>query len=260
MSDHIIHPTPYPDVNAVLDQLLSGVQDILGEHFVGLYLYGSLASGDFNLETSDIDFLVVTADELPPEIIPSLEEMHARLTASPLKWAAKLEGTYIPRHAIRRYNRNNLARPCINEGRFYLAGQGSDWVIQRHIIREQGVVVAGPAPQTLIDPVSAKDIQWSVLAFLRGWWAPMLKEPKRLQSSEYQAYAVVTMCRVLYTLQIGTIASKPVAARWAQESLDQRWAGLIEEALSWRPGVTMDKFDDTLDFIRYAVESGREFD
>ena len=259
MSEQIIHPTPYPDVNAVLDHLLSGVQAILGELFVGLYLYGSLASGDFNLETSDIDFLVVTADELPPEMIPALEEMHARLTASPLKWAAKLEGTYIPRQAIRRYDPNDLARPCINEGRFYLAGQGSDWVIQRHIIREQGVVVLGPAPQTLIDPVPAKDIQWAVLAFLRGWWAPMLEQPKRLQSSEYQAYAVVTMCRILYTLQIGTIASKPVSARWAQETLDQRWTGLIEEALRWRPGVTMDKFDETLDFIRYAVESGREF-
>lgn len=39
MSNHIIHPTPYPDVNAVLHKLLSAVQAILGEQFVGLYLY-----------------------------------------------------------------------------------------------------------------------------------------------------------------------------------------------------------------------------
>ena len=29
-------PTPYPEVNAVIDLLLSGVQEILGDHFIGL--------------------------------------------------------------------------------------------------------------------------------------------------------------------------------------------------------------------------------
>ena len=40
-------PTPYPEVNTVLLDLLSQLQAILGDRFVGLYLYGSLASGDF---------------------------------------------------------------------------------------------------------------------------------------------------------------------------------------------------------------------
>ena len=74
------------------------------------------------------------------------------------------------------------------------------------MIREQGVVLAGPAPRTLIDPVTPQDIRWAVLAYLNVWWAPMLDEPQRLYSSEYQAYAVVSMCRVHYTLQYETIA------------------------------------------------------
>ncbi len=254
MSDSIIHPTPYADVNAVLSELLAGVRVVLAEHFLGLYLYGSLASGDFNPETSDIDFLVVTTDEIPAEMISELELMHMRLMSSDLKWAIKLEGAYIPQQAIRRYGINNLPRPCINEGKFYLAPQGSDWIIQRHIIREQGVVLAGPAPRTLIDPVEPKDIRWSVLAYLNEWWAPMLDKPKRLHSSEYQAYAIVTMCRTLYTLQHGTIASKPVSARWAQERLGEDWVGLIEQGLAWRPGVEMERFNETVDFIRYTVE------
>jgi predicted nucleotidyltransferase len=89
-------PTSYPDVNAVLDALLSSAQIILGDYFVGLYLYGSLSSGDFDPLRSDIDFVVVTTDQLPEELISALEEMHARLWASGLKWVAKLEGTYIP--------------------------------------------------------------------------------------------------------------------------------------------------------------------
>ena len=35
----------FPEVCAVLDGLLQGVKSILGEQFVGLYLYGSLAIG-----------------------------------------------------------------------------------------------------------------------------------------------------------------------------------------------------------------------
>jgi predicted nucleotidyltransferase len=260
MAAHVIHPTPYPDVNAVLNVLLSSVQTILGDHFIGMYLYGSLASGDFNPETSDIDFLVVTADEIPDEMVRDLEAMHIRLMSSDLKWAIKLEGAYIPQHAIRRHVPNNLPRPCINEGSFYLAPQGSDWIIQRHIIREQGVVLAGPTSRTLIDPVEPKDIRWAVLAFLNEWWAPMLEEPKRLHSSEYQAYAIVTMCRVLYTLEHGTIVSKPVSARWAQEALGEDWAGLIEQALAWRHDEQLDKFNKAVDFIRYTVERGQQFE
>jgi hypothetical protein len=41
-------PTPYPDVNAILNVLLAAVRAILGNQFVGFYLYGSLASGDFD--------------------------------------------------------------------------------------------------------------------------------------------------------------------------------------------------------------------
>ena len=260
MSPHIIHPTSHPDVNAVLHVLLSDVQTVLGEHFVGMYLYGSLSSGDFDPRRSDIDFLVVTAGELPDEMVSELEVMHARITASGLKWAAKLEGSYIPRDALRRYDPTAAPCPTINEGRFYLAPHGSDWIIQRHIIREDGIVLAGPAPQTLIDPIPPDDLRGAVLGILREWWAPMLRDPDRLLSSEYQAYAVLTMCRVLHTLQYGTIASKPVAARWAQDLLGERWGILIARSLAWQPGVNLDSLNETLDFIRYTLERSQQLE
>jgi predicted nucleotidyltransferase len=51
------NPTPYADVNQLLEQLLSSLQTILGKKLVGLYLYGSLVTGDFDHECSDIDLL-----------------------------------------------------------------------------------------------------------------------------------------------------------------------------------------------------------
>ncbi|MGQ9631818.1 MAG: aminoglycoside adenylyltransferase domain-containing protein [bacterium] len=261
MVAHFTHPTPYPDVNAVLHILLSSVQTILGDRFIGMYLYGSLASDDFDPQRSDIDFVVVTADELPDEILLALEAMHSRITASGLKWATKLEGSYIPQRALRRYDPTDAPCPYINEGSFRVGRQGSDWVIQRHIIREQGVVVAGPAPQTLIDPVQPNDLRRAVLGFLREWWSPMLHSPDpRLHGSEYQAYAVLTMCRALYTLQYGTVVSKSVAARWAREALGERWATLIERALSWQHDTQSDNMGETLDFIRYTLERSQQLE
>jgi len=259
MSAHTTPPTPYPEVNAVLHGLLSGVQTILGNHFTGMYLHGSLASGDFDPQRSDIDFVVVTAGELPGEMLPALAAMHARLAASGLKWAKRLEGTYIPQQALRRYDPAHAQHPSIGvDWSFGVDHQGSDGVIQRHILREQGVVVAGPAPQTLIDPVRPNDLRRAVLATLHEWWSQQLENPVRLDSREYQAYAVLTMCRALYTLQYGTIVSKPVAAQWAQEALGERWARLIERALAWRHDDELEDMPETLDLIRYTLEFSQQ--
>lgn len=251
------HPTPYPDVNIVLNMLLSNIKAALGDQFVGMYLYGSLASGDFNPETSDIDFVVVTADELPDDTIAGLAAMHARIATGGLKWAAKLEGSYLPQRVLRRYApTDDTPWPTLNEGRFYLAPHGFDWVIQRHILREQGVVVAGPPPQPMIDPVRPNDLRQAVRELVQAWWAPMIQNPVRLERSEYQAYAILSMCRALHAMRYGVIVSKPFAARWARQELGASWAIVIERALAWRPGVRLDSLREAIDLIRYTIECG----
>jgi predicted nucleotidyltransferase len=250
-------PTPYPEVNQLLQVFLAQVQAVLGERFVGLYLYGSLASGDFAPARSDIDFLVVTSDDLPVENVSALESMHARLWAGGSKWALKLEGTYITRAALRRYDSKAGPFPCVNEGKFYLAHHAIDWVLQRHILRESGVGVAGPDIRPLIEPVSQSDIRAAVRGYLREWWQPMLDNPERLHSRAYQAYATLSMCRALYTLQYGHVASKTASARWAQEIFGDHWMALIERALDWPGGEQVDELIETLDFIKFCITQAK---
>jgi hypothetical protein len=163
--------------------------------------------------------------------------------------------------ALRRYDPGRASYPHLGvDGHFEVEQHGSDSVVQRHTLREQGVVVSGSSLQTLIDPVQPNDLRQAVLELLREWWLPQLHNPVRLRSSEYQAYAVLTMCRTLYTLQHGIVVSKPVAARWAQEALDARWAGLIEQALAWRSDAQSDNLTETLGFIRHTLERSPQFE
>ncbi len=264
---HATHPTPYPAINALLHVLLSDVRTVLEDHFVAMYVHGSVASGDFAPQRSDVDFVVVTADRLPDEMLPALEAMHARISASGLKWATRLEGSYVPQQALRRYDPTRAHHPALRvDGSFAVDHHGIDWVIQCHVIREQGVVLAGPAPRILIDPIRPDELRRAALATLQEWWSPMLRDPARLHSSEYRAYAVLTMCRALYTLQHGTVAPKPVAARWAQEELGERWRATIERALAWPHGAQsddvdeIDEMDETLGLIRYTIERSQQFE
>lgn len=252
-----LHPTPYPDINEILGILLASAKEVLREKFVGMYLYGSLSSGDFDPAASDIDFLAVTTDLLTPDTIIELESMHAHLWNARLKWAEKLEGSYIPKEHLRRYEGSEIGYPTVNEGRFYVAPHGSDWIIQRHIVREGGVVLAGPDPKTLIDPVGLDDIRRAIMGILHEWWFPMLDDPSWLKKhgSEYHAYAILTMCRALHALEHGVILSKSAAASWAQGELGDKWLKMIEGSLATRTGArNFELYEHALELIRYTMD------
>jgi hypothetical protein len=252
MSVHIPQPTPHQDINDVLNLVLYNMQALLGDHLVGLYLGGSLALGDFNPQRSDIDFVAVTVDELPPETIEALEEMHTRLWATGAKWAMKLDGSYVPQQVFRCWTSDHAPCPFVEADSFQVTNQGSA-VIQRHIIRQHGVVVAGPSPYTLIDPVGADDLRNALWDMLEKWWRPLLDDPVWIQQSQEQPFAILTMCRALYTLEHGVVASKPVAAQWGQQTIGEQWTKLIKWALAWPYDTQSNHLASTLSLIRYTL-------
>jgi hypothetical protein len=239
----------------VLRLLAAEVRGALGEQLVGVYLYGSLAAGGFEPGRSDVDVLVVTEGRLGEERLAALEAAHARLQESGLHWVTRLEVSYIPRDALRRYDPEDAVYPALRmDGTFGHDRHGSDWVLQRHVIRERGIALLGPEPRALVDAVSPEQIRWAARETLREWWAPQLDDQSRLHSDEYQAYAILTMARALYTLQHGDVAPKAVAARWAQETLGPRWSSLVARAQAWRHGSVLDALDETLALIRYTLD------
>lgn len=253
-------PTPLPDVNAVLQELLAGARATLGCQFAGFYLHGSLAGGDFNPKRSDVDFVVVTKDVLPESTVAALAALHARLVASGSRWAAELEGSYIAAAALRRYDPANARFPHVERyGALRVEQHESDWVLQLHVLREHGVTLAGPSPRALIDPIDAADLRRASRETLRQWWLPQLDDTQRLEERGYRAYGIVTMCRILYTLTYGEVVSKPVAARWLQNEAPE-WASLVTAALRWQPREPLGYLEETLAFIRWTLQQSEELD
>lgn len=144
----------------MLQLLLEEVRAVLSEQFVGLYVHGSLASGGFQPGRSDVDSLVITAGVLRDETISALEAMHGRVAGSGLRWATRLEGSYIPRHALRCCDLADARHPALRmDGSFGVNQCDSEWIIQRHLIREHAIVLAVPSLRALIDPVPADDLR-----------------------------------------------------------------------------------------------------
>lgn len=253
-------PTLHPDVNEILVRLLADVREILVSQFVGMYLFGSLANGGFDKD-SDIDILVVTADDLPEETFTALRILHETIATVDSPWAVQLEVSYIPKTALRRYNPPDNCHPHLDRGpreRLHSMRHDSDWVIQRHILRERGLTITGPDPKSLIDPVSPADLKWAVADIMNSWIKGFLDDPHLLESRGYQSYTVLTLCRILHTWEHGVIVSKPAAAEWAKQTLPPEWSPLIERAWLGRqsPGLKADPGDlrETLEFIRYTLE------
>ena len=85
----------YPELPEVLGEFEKEVRKILPENLVGVYMVGSLAVGDFDLD-SDIDFLVVIKSDLQKKDVELLQLMHRKIYDRDCYPARHLEGSYIP--------------------------------------------------------------------------------------------------------------------------------------------------------------------
>jgi hypothetical protein len=260
-SDLSMHPTNYAELNGVLAQLVVANQALLADNFVGAYLHGSFAVGDPD-ETSDVDYMIVVEHEIADDQVPEVEEMQVRMWALDSNWAKHLEGSYVTRQTLRRYERESAPLLYFDNGsRVAERSHHDNTLVVRWQLRERGITLAGPDIHALIDPVPVDELRREVRSIMHsrgdGWFA----KPENIGNWFYQPFVVLTYCRMLHTLATGGIVSKPAAATWAQASLDPRWSDLIRRAVADRPDPSRrfrtpadpDDVAETLEFMRHVI-------
>src|SRR3954466_13765022 len=132
-------PTPYPDLNTVLAALVSTVRRALGDTFVGAYLQGSFAVGDFD-QHSDVDFIIATRDELSDTQVADLQAIHQRIYSLGSEWAKHLEGSYFPLAVLRHRERRGTPLWYLDHGSAMLIPSNHcNTMLVRCVVRDMGV-------------------------------------------------------------------------------------------------------------------------
>lgn len=256
------YPTPFPELNIVLQNLVVRSSATLKENFFGAYLVGSFAIGDFD-EHSDVDFVIVTNNEISDSELPLLQAMHAKIFDDGPKWARHLEGSYIPQARLK-------AQPppyrdfyyIDNCGRQLNLSQHDDSLVMYWVLREKGICLSGPPPMSFVKPVSPTDLNDEIRATMYKWGGELIAEPSKMKSRWYQSFAVISFCRMLQSLQTGTIESKLSGVRWGMKNLPEEWSELIEFSWQERPDPSAkvrqlaapENLKKTVDFLGYALE------
>jgi hypothetical protein len=231
------------EATSLLDLLVPRIQKVLGPDLVGVYIRGSVALGDFIPETSDLDLLVVTQRSVDRDSFAALQDLHDQLAAGPHPFGRRLEAAYIDRDAVRRFVPGRQ-HPTLGQGeRLTWTEHHDNWILERWTVREHGITVIGPNPRTLIEPVGRHEIVPAVSRRLHDWvdWANQPDDPEWQEPRSHKAYVVETMCRALYTLTHGELASKARSVVWAREALPMPWRDLAARSQGWRTDRTIDQ-------------------
>jgi len=247
------------------------VRNAIKANFTGAYLVGSLATGDFDLD-SDIDFLIVTDHELTDAEVHLLQALHLEVHSLGHYPARHLEGSYISRHVLTRSDLVGM-QPLwyVDNGSTLLERSVHDnqWHV-RWILRECAITLTGPDPKALVQPVSIEALRTEMLTSikkLRTHFVAEIDKPLGYFNTRFgQSFTVLTCCRMLHTLQSGAVQSKLAAVQWAEQSVDAEWHELIRQAWAERKGVRfclkvrqhadVKLLQETARFIGYAQNEG----
>jgi len=268
LDDTKIPDHPYPELRDVLNMFVDEISAELRENLVGIYLVGSIASGDFDLD-SDVDFLVVTKTELTEAHMKTLQDIQIKIHNIDCYPAKHLEGSYISIGDLNNWN-------IVGEKKLYYFDNGSttyeqsthdnQWHV-RWILRERGITLVGQKPETILKSIPLNEmfseIKTTMLQVMK-LFEDEINCPLSFFNSRFgQSFAVLTYCRMLHSLHTGTVQSKKAAVKWAKQFVNTKWVKIIDQAWNEREGVRFGAkigqraestlLYETLEFIKYAI-------
>ncbi|HYJ45106.1 MAG TPA: aminoglycoside adenylyltransferase domain-containing protein [Pyrinomonadaceae bacterium] len=237
-------------VSALLRDFAARLPVILGRNLVGIYLYGSLTQRAFNPGRSDVDLIVVTRRDLSEAQFRRLAAWLGR-AAKLNPWTTRLQVSFLIHTEVLTMN----SKACLYQfGRLTRGGSDGNPIIWMNVLKS-GVTLFGPRPESFVPEITPK-ILFQALEREVGYLREEISQPESLwrDVASYRAYAVLTLCRILYSFEKGTIVSKRRAARWALKQLPEEWRALILRALEVGDGkrslpISLSRIEE---FIRFA--------
>ncbi len=219
--------TPIP-VSALLRDLVKNFSIILGRNLVGIYLYGSLTQKAFNPKRSDVDCIVVTRRALSATQFRKIRKWLV-LAEKSNPWTARLQVSFLLRNELFTMN----SKSCLYQfGQFKRSTSDGNPIVWTNVL-ESGVVLCGQSPASFV-PEITPGIIFQALERELGYLREEICEKPKSEWRDvpfYRAYAVLTLCRILYTFRKGTVVSKPRASQCVIDHRPGPWNMTILRAL-----------------------------
>jgi hypothetical protein len=217
-------------VEPVLQDAVARIRHTLADKLVGLYLYGSLTLGDFDLDISDIDVLAAVSSDITAEEFAQLEQMHEEFAIVHPVWRGRIEVQYFSLEGLQTFRDKRSQIVVISPGEpLNIKDAGTDWIMNWYLVRETGKGLYGSPADTIIPPISLDEY----LEASHEYVADLSRRIERVKDQTGQSYTILTMCRALYLHRNRRQPSKKQAIEWAQGELPE-WAWLMQKAWEWR--------------------------
>jgi hypothetical protein len=241
-----------------LGYYVDALHEAFPERVYALSLYGSLALGGFVERTSDIDFVTVIVGQISEDDQIAIKALHKKLCRVD-RWASRMDGEYAELDQI---EAGELDAPCLFVADGSLAGRREVSKAAWLTLIQCGISIIGPEPAAFVPDVAWADLEQETCYNLGVYWAPKAASRWLFLSPEWVSFAVLTLCRILYTLDRHAVTSKPAAAEYALGVLPPEWRRLIHEALrvhTGEPGLSLyisrfARAGETRRFIRTMVQ------
>ncbi len=197
---------------------------IIDGNLVGIYLWGSLSYGTFDRRCSDVDAVVVTRRDLSRAEFATMARWFRSASRSNA-WVRRLDIRFIINHEFF----DKRSRCCgFHAGKLVRHGSDGNPIIWLNI-GQCGVTLHGPNARSISPSVSWRRLKLALRLELDYLEQDLAKNAgdRSARAFHHNAYAILTACRILYTAEHRTIASKKEAYCWARTSLPRRWRAVL---------------------------------
>jgi hypothetical protein len=191
-----------PDVSGHLSRFRDGLLAVV--ELRGLYLYGSLTTGDFSPASSDIDVLAVTERRPDAAVLERLKALHLELARSGGVYA-RLNCLYAPDGTL---TDPRMLHPYWYGDRF------TEWQLKVMTMAElghSGQAVHGPWPPPGLPDIGTSQVRECVRDELTGYWRRLTYRPRIWLQDRWVDFALVTLARSAAVMSDGALITKSQA-------------------------------------------------
>ncbi|REE94521.1 uncharacterized protein DUF4111 [Paenibacillus taihuensis] len=264
----------HPSVERKMSRLASCLQSRTSI-IESIYLYGSVALGDYIDGTSDIDFVAIVREKLSEPDLQAIREAHEETEQECPE--VDIMGMYVRAHELGQpYNEERTPVTFYNK-QVHTNGHGADmnpvtwWILKHHGIRVYGSEQA----MTFDYDIPSQELVTYVIGNLNSYWSGWMERLEQVQAAaaldpsllqtqlldEAVEWCALGMLRQLYTLSEHGIRSKVQAGQHALTFVPEKWHCVIQEAI-WIKQLRSDRhykdnserLSDLIGLMRYIHE------